>query len=206
MPEAGLNKTPRTKSVVAPGLDPLTLSTHPVSEKIAIIQVGSVGVSDIRIENPRSVVGLRSTILEVAGKIRVPGNLQNGTSEAHYAPGIFYSNGRYPNGSYLNDGNLLGNWMGRQSQGVQAWSNYRFSPRSFIQASFRHQKVSQQYMPGVGTLTDVSLRADCWLRNDLSVSGTVQYERWLYPVITPGAQSNVTTSLQLVFWPQSWKR
>src|SRR5260370_8999610 len=71
MPEAGLNKTPRTKSVVAPGLDPLTLSTHPVSEKIAIIQIGSVGVSAIRIENPRSVVGLRSTILEVAGKIRV---------------------------------------------------------------------------------------------------------------------------------------
>ncbi len=141
-----------------------------------------------------------------AGYTDLPGNLQNGTSEAHYAPGIFYSNGRYPNGSYLNDGNLLGNWMGRQSQGVQAWSNYRFSPRSFIQASFRHQKVSQQYMPGGGTLTDVSLRADCWLRNDLSVSGIVQYERWLYPVITPGAQSNVTTSLQLVFWPQSWKR
>src|SRR5260370_22103089 len=73
MPEAGLNKTPRTKSVVAPGLDPLTLSTHPVSEKIAIIQIGSVGVSAIRIENPRSVVGLRSTILEVSAKIRVTG-------------------------------------------------------------------------------------------------------------------------------------
>jgi len=141
-----------------------------------------------------------------AGYTDLPGNLQTGTPEAHYAPGIFYSNGRYPNGSYLNDGNLLGNWMGRQSQGVQAWSNYRFSPRNFIQASFRHKKVSQQYMPGGGTLTDVSMRADCWLRNDLSVSGTLQYERWLYPVITPGAQSNVTTSLQLVFWPQSWKR
>ena len=50
--------------------------------------------------------------------------------------------------------------MGRQSQGVQAWSNYRFSPRSFIQASFRHQKVSQQFMPGGGTLTDVSLSAN----------------------------------------------
>lgn len=141
-----------------------------------------------------------------AGYTDLPGDLQNGTTGSHYAPGIFYSNTRYPSGSYTNDGNLVGNWIGRQSQGVQAWSNYRFSPRSFIQASFRHQKVSQQYMPGGGTLTDVSLSANFWLRDDLSVSGAIQYERWLYPIITPGAQTNVTSSLQLVFWPQSWKR
>jgi hypothetical protein len=141
-----------------------------------------------------------------AGYTDLPSGLENGTPQSHYSPGLFYFNGRYPNGSYLNDGNLLGNWMGRQSQGVQAWTNYRFSPRSFIQASFRHQKVSQQYMPGGGSLTDFSLSANWWLRNDLSISGTIQYERWLYPIITPGAQTNVTTSLQMVFWPQSWKK
>jgi capsule assembly protein Wzi/PAP2 superfamily protein len=140
-----------------------------------------------------------------AGYTDLPGNLQTGAPDSHYASGIFYANGRYPSGSYTNGGDLLGNWIGRQSQGVQAWSNYRFSPRSFIQASFRHQKVSQQYMPGGGSLTDLSLSANFWLRNDLSVSSTFQYERWLYPIITPGAQTNVTTSLQLVFWPQSWK-
>jgi membrane-associated phospholipid phosphatase len=140
-----------------------------------------------------------------AGYTDLPGNLQTGAPDSHYAPGIFYANGRYPSGSYTNGSDLLGNWMGRQSQGVQVWSNYRFSPRSFIQASFRHQKVSQQLMSGGGSLTDVSLSANFWLRNDLSVSSTFQYERWLYPIITPGAQTNVTTSLQLVFWPQSWK-
>jgi hypothetical protein len=141
-----------------------------------------------------------------AGYTDLPSGLENGTPQSHYGPGVFYFNNRYPSGSYTNDGYLLGNWMGRDSQGVQAWSNYRFSPRSFIQASFRHEKVSQQYMPGGGTLTDASLSANFWLRNDLSISGTLQYERWLYPIITPGAQTNVTTSLQLVFWPQSWRR
>jgi hypothetical protein len=141
-----------------------------------------------------------------AGYTDLPSGLQNGTPQSHYGNGVFYSNGRYPDGSYLNNGNLLGNWMGRESQGVEAWSNYRFSPRSFIQASFRHQKVSQQFMPGGGSLTDVSLSANLWLRNDLSVSGSVQYERWLYPIITPGAQTNLTTSLQMVFWPQLWKK
>jgi hypothetical protein len=73
MPEAGLNKTPWTKSVVAPGLDALTLSTHPVPEKIAIIRIGSVGVSTIRVENPGSVVGVRGAGLEVTRKIRIAG-------------------------------------------------------------------------------------------------------------------------------------
>jgi hypothetical protein len=141
-----------------------------------------------------------------AGYTDLPSGLQNGTPQSHYGNGIFYSNGRYPDGSYTNDGYLLGNWMGRESQGVQAWSNYRFSPRSFIQASFRHQKVSQQFMPGGGSLTDASLSANFWLRDDLSVSGSVQYERWLYPIITPGAQTNFTSSMQLTFWPQSWKK
>jgi hypothetical protein len=141
-----------------------------------------------------------------AGYTDLPGDLQNGTPGAHYGPGIFYYNTRYPSGSYTNDGNLLGNWMGRDSQGAQAWSTYRFSARNFIQASFRHQKVSQQFMPGGATLTDVSMSANYWLRNDLSVSGTLQYERWLFPIITPGTHTDVTTSVQLTFWPQSWKK
>jgi hypothetical protein len=141
-----------------------------------------------------------------AGYTDLPSGLENGTPQSHYPSGVFYSNPVYPDGSYTNNESLLGNWMGRESQGVQAWSNYRFSPRSFIQASFRHQKVSQQFMPGGGSLTDASLSANFWVRDDLSVSGTFQYERWLYPIITPGAQTNFTSSLQLTFWPQSWKR
>ena len=141
-----------------------------------------------------------------AGYTDLPSGLENGTPTSHYASGLFYADPRYPDGSYTNDGNLLGNWMGRESQGVQAWTNYRFSSRSFIQASFRHQKVSHQYMPDGGTLTDLSVSANYWLRDDMSVSAMVQHERWLYPIITPAAQSNVTSSLQLTFWPQSWKK
>src|SRR5580704_13910752 len=71
MPEAGLNKTPRTKSVVAPGLDTLALSAHPVSEQIATIRIGPAWVSTVRVENSGSVMGVRGAGLEIAGKIRV---------------------------------------------------------------------------------------------------------------------------------------
>jgi hypothetical protein len=59
----------------------------------------------------------------------------------------FYFNYRYRDG-YTNWGNLLGNWMGRQAQVAQAWSTYWFTPRNNLQFSFRHQKVSKQFLGG----------------------------------------------------------
>ena len=121
-----------------------------------------------------------------------------------YGPGIFYSNSRYPNG-YTNDGNLLGSWIGRQSQAVQAWSTYHSSSRNFVQAGYRHEKVSQKFMPGGATLSDFSLSGEDWLRSDVSISGLVQYEMWNFPVLASGAQSNVSASLQISYWPRSKK-
>ncbi len=118
-------------------------------------------------------------------------------------PGFNYFSLRYANG-YTNNGALLGNWMGRQGQGAQAWSTYWLSPRNKIQLSYRHQKVSQEFIPGGGTLNDVGVRTDLWVRPDLSLSSSVQYEKWTFPVLAPGARSNMTTSFQLTFWPRSW--
>jgi hypothetical protein len=117
------------------------------------------------------------------------------------AAGVFYANGTWRSG-YTNDGNLIGSWVGRGGQGAQAWSNYWFSARDRLQFNFRHQKVSQVFVPGGGTLTDVGARGDYWLRSNLSVSASVQYERWLFPVIQPSAQRNVTGTIEILFQPQ----
>jgi len=116
-------------------------------------------------------------------------------------PGFYYSNFRYLNG-YVNNGNLLGSWIGRQGQGAQAWTNYWFNARDRVQLNFRHQKVSQEFIPGGGTLTDVGVRWDYQVRPSLGLSATVQHERWLFPVIQPGAQRNVAASVQILFQPQ----
>jgi membrane-associated phospholipid phosphatase len=115
--------------------------------------------------------------------------------------GFFYWNDRYHSG-YTNNGDLLGSWIGRQSQGAQAWTTYHFTPRSSLQLNFRHQKASQQFIPGGGTLTDVGAKGDYLVRSNLSLSASVQYERWLFPVIQPNAQRNVTASVQIKFEPQ----
>jgi hypothetical protein len=117
------------------------------------------------------------------------------------APGQFYFNGTWRSG-YRNQGNLIGSWIGRGGQGAQAWDTYHFDPKNFIQLSFRHQKVSQEFIPGGGTLADFGVHAGFWIRPDLSVSSFVQYEKWNFPVLAPGAQSNLTTSFQFTFWPR----
>ncbi len=119
--------------------------------------------------------------------------------------GCFYVNNRYPDGSYTNLGNLVGSWFGRAGQGEQAWSTYWLSSRNKIQLNYRHQKVSTLYQPQGGTLNDAGVKADFWLGTAVMLSGSVQYEKWNYPVLDPLPRSNVATSIQFTFWPRSWR-
>jgi len=119
--------------------------------------------------------------------------------------GFFYYNPTWISG-YVNSGHLMGNWVGREGQGVQAWTSYWLSSRNKLQFEFRHLKVSHEFIPSGGTLADASVRADIWACSSFSVSAEVQYEAWTFPVIAPTRQSNVSSSLQLTFWPKGISR
>jgi membrane-associated phospholipid phosphatase len=121
---------------------------------------------------------------------------------SHFPPGAFYTDGRYRSG-YTNNGNLIGSWIGREGRGQQGWLTYRFSPRSFIQAGYRHNSVDKSFLNG-GQLRDFTLRADMMLTREWSVSGFVQQENWHFPLLSQTAKSDVAVSLQLTFWPH-WK-
>jgi membrane-associated phospholipid phosphatase len=126
-------------------------------------------------------------------------DLPGGTATVQH--GFFYINDRFRSG-YTNDENLIGSWIGRQGQGAEAWTNYWFSPKNKLQLHFRHEKVSREFIPNGGSLTDIGASADYWIRSSLGLSGSVQYERWLFPVIQSNASSNVTASVQILFQPR----
>jgi membrane-associated phospholipid phosphatase len=135
--------------------------------------------------------------------LRIEGGYTDLPSDVyHPSNNVFYTNNRYPNG-YTNQGNLLGSWMGRQSQSAQAWTKYSFTPRNSVEFGYRHQKVSQAFLPGGGTLTDGSVKFDYLVRPDMSIAGNMQYEKWNFPVLASGAKSNVVASVQFTFWPNS---
>jgi len=119
--------------------------------------------------------------------------------------GFFYFNSRYLSG-YTNDGNLIGSWIGREGQGAQAWTNYWLSPRTRFQLNFRHQKVSQQFVPGGGTLTDFGGRSDFVVGKNTSITVSLQHERWLFPIIQPGIARNVSATVGITFSPQGLLR
>ena len=119
--------------------------------------------------------------------------------------GAFYWDATWITG-FQNAGRLMGSWMGRQGQGAQAWTTYWFSPRNKLQFGFKHQKVSHEFIPDGGTLADADVRAEFWPRSSFSLSASVQYEVWNFPVIASTRQSNVTSSVQLSFWPKGLSR
>jgi membrane-associated phospholipid phosphatase len=118
------------------------------------------------------------------------------------AYGAFYWDATWITG-FQNAGHSMGDWMGRQGQGAQAWTTYWFDSRNKLQFGFRHQKISQQFVPNGGTLADANVRAEIWPRSTFSVAALLQYETWNFPVLASARQSNVTTSIQISFWPSA---
>jgi Capsule assembly protein Wzi/PAP2 superfamily len=116
-------------------------------------------------------------------------------------PGTFYFNGTWRSG-YTNNGNIMGSWVGRGGQGAQAWTNYWFGSRSRLQFNFRHEKISQEFIPGGGTLSDFGVRGDYWVCSYLGFSSSVQYERWLFPAIQPNVSTNLAAYVKVMFQPQ----
>jgi membrane-associated phospholipid phosphatase len=122
---------------------------------------------------------------------------------SEFAPGFVYYGLRRFRSGYTNDGNLLASWIGRAGQGGQAWLTYSHSPRSRVQIGYRHQAVNKDFISG-GRLVDYSARGEMMLSHDLGVSGSLQYEQWRFPVLSPAGHSDVAASFQFTFYPK-WR-
>jgi membrane-associated phospholipid phosphatase len=116
--------------------------------------------------------------------------------------GFFYWEDTYRSG-FTNDGNLLGSWIGREGQGAQAWATYWFTPKTNLQFSYRHQKVSREFVPDGGTVSDGGVLANLWTSPTFGVTAAFQYEKWDFPVLSSTRQTDLTSSIQFTFWPHA---
>lgn len=116
-----------------------------------------------------------------------------------FLPGFIYYDRRYRSG-YTNGGNLIGSWVGRDGFGAQAQATYWFAPQTKLQWGYRYQEADRNFLEG-GRLADYSLRAETKFSPGFTVSGFLQYEQWTFPLLAASRQSNVTSSLQLMFYP-----
>ena len=60
---------------------------------------------------------------------------------------------------YTNNGQLIGDWIGREDKGGQAWLTYHLSPKEWLQVAYRNDKAAKDFIPGGTTENDFSVSA-----------------------------------------------
>jgi hypothetical protein len=98
-------------------------------------------------------------------------------------------------------GQLFGDWIGREDKGGQAWITWHLSGNQWIQASLRNQKATTYFIPGGTTLNDINFQAVKRIGKDLEINGNFAYERWKAPIYMSGQQTVTTTTIQLTWFP-----
>jgi hypothetical protein len=107
---------------------------------------------------------------------------------------------------YTSNGLLMGDWIGREDKGGQAWLTYHLSPREWVQVNFRSAKAARDFIPGGTTQTDFGFDLVKRLTPNVEVKANVQYEQWLVPLYKYGRQSDTTTTFQLTWYPREDRR
>jgi hypothetical protein len=102
---------------------------------------------------------------------------------------------------YTNKGSIMGDWIGRESKGGEAWLTYHLSPGEQVQLSYRGAKAAKDFIPGGTTQNSFQISAVKHLGKQVALQGFVQYERWKAPIYKPGGQNDVSTALQITWHP-----
>ncbi len=102
---------------------------------------------------------------------------------------------------YTNNGQIFGDWNGREAKGGQGWITYHLGANELIQVGLRNQKVAKDFIPGGTTLNDLNIQVVKRIRKDLEINGRFTYEHWKAPIYLPGQQTVSATTIQVTWFP-----
>lgn len=126
---------------------------------------------------------------------------------------------------YTNQGQMFGDWIGREDKGGQGWITYHLSGNEWIQVGVRNQKAAKYFIPGsttqtfIGptcanfpqticlvpggtTLNDINFQVVKRIGKEFEINGNFAYEHWKAPIYLPGQQTVTTTAIQLTWFPE----
>ena len=101
---------------------------------------------------------------------------------------------------YTNKGYIIGDPIGRESKGGQAWLTYHLSPREDVQFSYRNAKAAKDFIPGGTTQNSLQISAVKRIHEDFELRGLVQYESWKAPVYKSGLQNSTAFAFQVTWF------
>ena len=109
---------------------------------------------------------------------------------------------------YTNNGQMFGDWVGREGKGGQAWITYHLSGNEWLQICARHHKTAKDFIRSVPdnteygtTLNDIGFQAVKRIGKDFEINGSFTYEHYKAPIYLPGEQTVTSTNIQLTWFP-----
>ncbi len=105
---------------------------------------------------------------------------------------------------YTNKGFIMGDWIGREAKGGQAWLTYHLSANEWVQLEYLNKKTPKDFIPGGTTQNQFMVQVVKRLRKDLEVNAWIQYEQWKAPIYIPGTSTNrdTTVAFQFTWFPK----
>ena len=110
---------------------------------------------------------------------------------------------------YTNKGFIMGDWIGREAKGGNAWLTYHLSGNEWVQLEYLNKKTPHDFIGsltpgGPGGTTQNSFMASVVKRltPQVELNAWVQYERWKAPIYKPGQQSDTSTAVQITWFPR----
>jgi Capsule assembly protein Wzi len=103
----------------------------------------------------------------------------------------------------------MGDWIGREAKGGQAWLTYHLSGNEWVQFEYLNKKTPSNFIgsltpggPGGTTQNSYMVTVVKRLGENIELNGWVQYERWKAPIYKSGLQSDTTAALQVTWFPR----
>jgi hypothetical protein len=93
---------------------------------------------------------------------------------------------------YTNKGFILGDWIGREGLGGQAWLTYHMSGNEWVQLEYLTKKTPKDFIPGGVSQNDFKVSVLKRLGHDVELNAWLQYESWKAPVPVNGVNLNRT--------------
>lgn len=103
---------------------------------------------------------------------------------------------------YTNQGQIFGDWIGREAKGGQGWLTYHLSGDELIRLGVRNQKAAKDFIPGGTTVDDANVQVIKRIARNVELDGNFTFEHWKAPIYLPGQQTVTTTSIQVTWYPE----
>jgi hypothetical protein len=103
---------------------------------------------------------------------------------------------------YTNKGNILGDWIGREAIGGQAWLTYHLSGDEWVDVEYLKKQTPKDFIPGGTTQSQFRIDVVKRIGPDIEINGWFQHERWVAPIYMAGVQSNNAFTVQVRFFPK----